>query len=74
TLINEILLEIEQDQREHYIANKIGKLVEQGDGYDYVYYTKSVLKKTNVKSFYYWCNCRKELASKSQKHSDISKQ
>ncbi|CAG8479548.1 13547_t:CDS:2, partial [Racocetra persica] len=41
TLINEIPLEIEQDQREHYIANKISKLVEQGDGYDYVYHTKT---------------------------------
>ncbi|CAG8811588.1 9595_t:CDS:1, partial [Racocetra persica] len=30
-LIDEIPLEIEQDQHEQYLANKIVKLVEQGD-------------------------------------------
>ncbi|CAG8469977.1 15137_t:CDS:2 [Racocetra persica] len=74
TLMNEVPLEIEQDQRKQYIADKVVKLVEQGDGYDYIYHTKTVSKKTKVKSFYYWCNCHEELASKGQKHSDISKQ
>ncbi|CAG8843607.1 15404_t:CDS:1, partial [Racocetra persica] len=67
-------LEIEQDQYEHYLANRVVKLVEQGDGYDYVYHTKTVSQKTKIKTFYYWCNCREDLASKHKKHSDVSKQ
>ncbi|CAG8754064.1 554_t:CDS:1, partial [Gigaspora rosea] len=40
-LISEIPLDVEKDKYEHYIANKIANYVEQRDGYDYVYHTKT---------------------------------
>ncbi|CAG8848874.1 2246_t:CDS:2, partial [Gigaspora margarita] len=74
TLIENIPSNVLDDQHEQFLANEIVKYIEQGDGYNYVYHTKSVSQKTKKKSFNYWCNCHEELTSKRPKHTDISKQ
>ncbi|CAG8584614.1 8787_t:CDS:2, partial [Racocetra fulgida] len=38
-------LKIEKDQHEQYLANRIAKLVEQGDGYNYASRVKQFHKK-----------------------------
>ena len=46
----------------------------EGDGYQYIYHSKTTQKKQGTISFFYWCNMRVELDKCSKKHENISKQ
>src|ERR1044072_186923 len=54
------------------IADNIIALVSEGDGYQYIYHSKVIQKKSIA--FFYWCNMRVELNKHSKKHDNISKQ
>ena len=61
----------EKDCKE--IAEKIVNLASEGDGYQYVYYSKAIQKRQKTITFFYWYNIRVKLDKYSKKYEDLSK-
>ncbi|CAG8729994.1 2196_t:CDS:2, partial [Cetraspora pellucida] len=59
----------------HKLSKKIAELVEQGDGYNYIYKKSYNLKKVpGSHSFWYYCFQCQTLNKRSQKHKDLEQQ
>ena len=54
------------------LADNIITLASKGNGYQYIYHSKVIQKKSIA--FFYWCNMRIELDKHSKKHDDVFKQ
>ncbi|CAG8790443.1 4425_t:CDS:2, partial [Racocetra persica] len=72
--IPEIDENLEGDLSESSIANKLIENIQAGDGYCYIYHTKTIHKKIKSVTVIYRCNCHADCIKKPQKHLDKEKQ